>query len=598
MALEDYIPNIFGGTPTVYQGLLSSQEQAALEKRSNMAGLLGFGAALAQGMGGGGYPRSALQNILTAAAQGFSGAGQTYQAGVGQIADVQKLQQSRAQLEAINRVLQDPNIDDATKAYIRANPGEGLKLLSERSQFQKAREAYMPTAAPTPTPTPAAVEGGMPPVEVTGNPEIARLETQIQGALADAQAYSSLRRPTEAEASARLADRLRERQQQLSAAETNLDVRIQNAPESFKEQYKTLKSLRDSLKPQDFVSALQKIDADVAQSQKQYKFDGLPGNFAVRMFGTNDMTKLSPQQNDLVLRFANAPTQADQTKIVIDAQKLQFETGMWVPVPMSREQMLGGQAQPPGATTSQVPAVAPPSVAPKATIAPSATAVSQAPVAAPVTTTQEARQVVKDIKTPVVDINVTPLIKQPDSKVPPKTKQDLLTKQSSSVGLAGYALKNVVDARDSAEKLLSNPAYIDSLTGVMSPYMANVQTTDAFTANQLLKNLLGRAFVNELSQMRQASPTGGAVGNVAVAEMDSLSKIQSALTVGMKKDEFIKQLQQYINVSNRAIKTIPNEYARTYGYSGEFDDLLKGTVVEQNAPASELPSGVKVKRVR
>jgi|LakMenEpi03Aug12_release.lakeMendotaPanAssembly.Ray.scaffolds.fasta_scaffold03436_13 hypothetical protein len=590
MAIEDYIPNIFGGTPTVYQGLLSPQEQASLEKRANLAGLLGSVASLAQGMGGGGYPRSPTQNILTAIAQGFSGAGQTYQAGIGQLAEVQKLQQSRMQLDAINKVLQDPNVDDATKAYIRANPAEGLKLLSERSQFQRAREAYMPTPAPTAPAAPAPVEGGMPPVTVTGNPEIARLETQIQGALADAQAYSSLRRPTEAEASARLADRLRERQQQLSAAETNLDVRIQNAPESFKEQYRTLSSLRDSLKPQDFVSALQKIDADVAQSQKQYKFEGLPGNFAVRMFGTNDMTKLSPQQNDLVLRFANAPTQADQTKIVIDAQKLQFETGVGVNVPVSREQLLGGQTQPVVAPTAQAPAVAPPSVAP------SVTAVSQAP--APVTTPQEARQVVKDIKTPVVDINVTPLIKQPDSKVPPKTKQDLLTKQSSSVGLASYALKNVVDARDSAEKLLSNPAYLDALTGMTAPAMKNVPGTDAYTANQLVNNLLGRAFVNELSQMRQASPTGGAVGNVAVAEMDSLSKIQSSLTVGMKKDEFIKQLKQYINVSNRAIKTIPNEYARTYGYSGEFDDLLKGTVVEQNAPAAQVPSGVKVKRVR
>jgi hypothetical protein len=65
MALEDYVPNIFGGTPTVYQGLLSPQEQASLEKRSNLAGLLGFGAALAQGMGGGGYPRSALQALVS-----------------------------------------------------------------------------------------------------------------------------------------------------------------------------------------------------------------------------------------------------------------------------------------------------------------------------------------------------------------------------------------------------------------------------------------------------------------------------------------------------------------------------------------------------
>jgi hypothetical protein len=64
----------------------------------------------------------------------------------------------------------------------------------------------------------------------------------------------------------------------------------------------------------------------------------------------------------------------------------------------------------------------------------------------------------------------------------------------------------------------------------------------------------------------------------------------------MKRDEFETQLKQYINVSNRAIKTIPNEYARTYGYNGEFDDLLRGTVVETGGQAA--PQGVKVKRIR
>jgi hypothetical protein len=163
MALEDYIPNIFGGTPTIYQGLLSPQEQASLEKRSNLAGLLGFGAALAQGMSGGGYPRSALQNILTAAAQGFSGAGQTYQAGIGQLAEVQKLQQSRAQINAINQLLQDPRVanDPMMQAYIRANPAEAIKYFAEMAPI---REAISPTpslispvapmAAPAPQPVP------------------------------------------------------------------------------------------------------------------------------------------------------------------------------------------------------------------------------------------------------------------------------------------------------------------------------------------------------------------------------------------------------------------------------------------------------------
>jgi hypothetical protein len=163
MALEDYVPNIFGGTPTVYQGLLSPQEQASLEKRSNLAGLLGFGAALAQGMSGGGYPRSALQNILSAAAQGFAGAGQTYQAGIGQLAEVQKLQQSRAQINAINQLLQDPRVanDPMMQAYIRANPAEAIKYFAEMAPI---REAISPTpslispiapmAAPAPQPAP------------------------------------------------------------------------------------------------------------------------------------------------------------------------------------------------------------------------------------------------------------------------------------------------------------------------------------------------------------------------------------------------------------------------------------------------------------
>lgn len=655
MAIEDYIPNIFGSTPQAYQGLLTPQQSSALEKRANLAGLLGFAGALAQGMSPQGYQRSALQNILTAAGAGFGGAGQTYEAGIGQLANLQKLQQSQAQIDAINQLAQDPAIagDPAMMAYLRANPAEAIKYLAETRQFQRAREAAMPT---TPSPSPAApatptstfrgikageqvgdigftlgkegqlesMAGGLTsglapsrmgltgtggvgltgrgemlptvsapeptrlaPVAVTGNPEIARLETLIQRGLVDASVYSDLRRPQDAEATLRSVERLRERQQQLMAADIDLNQRINTAPNAmFKEQYTTLNSLRDSLKPKEFMDALQKIDTAVLESGKQFKFDGVAGNFAYRMFGTNDMTKMTPAQMDLVLRYQNAPTQADQTNIAIQARKLLEETGAAVPVPVSRESMIGN-------VTPTVPAAAPPEVT---TTAPVATTTRVTPRPEPAVKA-EAKQIVKEVNAPVVDVKVTPLIKKPDSVVTPEAKKKLLLTQPSTIALSNYALKNVVDARDAAQKLLDNPAYIDSLTGLTAPLMVKVPDTDAFTANQLMQNLLGRAFVNEISQMRNASPTGGAVGNVAVAEMDSLSKIQSSLVVGMKKDELIKQLKQYINVSNRAIKTIPNEYARTYGYNGEFDDLLQGTVVERpETPA--LPQGVKVRKVR
>ena len=168
MALEDYIPNIFGGTPTIYQGLLSPQEQTALEKRSNIAGLLGSVAALAQGMGAGGAPRSAFQNIANALAAGYGGAGQTFQAGVGQLAEVQKLQQSRAQITAINQLLQDPRVanDPMMQAYIRANPAEAIKYFAEMAPLQQALTGA-PSAAPAPTaPTPAAAMAA-PQTEIT-----------------------------------------------------------------------------------------------------------------------------------------------------------------------------------------------------------------------------------------------------------------------------------------------------------------------------------------------------------------------------------------------------------------------------------------------
>lgn len=611
MAIEDYIPNIFGSAPTMYQGLLNPKDQAALERRANLGGLLGAVGALAQGMSPQGYRRSPLQNVLTALGAGFAGAGQTYESGINQMANVQKLQQSQAQMQAINQLLQDPEIakDPAAVAYIRSNPADAIKYFSEMRMFQRERERGMPSAVTTA----ATTTGGLPTTEVSGNvQEIANLERQIQGALADARAFSGLRDPVKAEASARVADRLRERQQQLMAAETNLTPRIANAPESYKEQYRTLQSLRESLKPQEFITALQKIDTEVAQSRKQFKFEGLAGNFAYQMFGTNDMTQLNPEQNALVLKFANAPTEADQTKIILDAQKLKFETGAGVPIPTSREEMINRGAVPPAATTvptstmagrnidylqalareeGQPPAPSVSRAMPREAVAPRVTAVEP-------TTVSEVKQVVKDIKKPLVDATKRPLIDQPDSIVPPKLKQELLMKQPSTVALASYALKNVRDARDSAQKLLDNPGYIDALTGTLSPLTVNAPGFDPYTANQLLNNLLGRAFVNELSQMRNASPTGGAVGNVAVAEMDSLSKIQAALKVGMKKDEFTKQLKQYINVSNEALKRIPQEYALTYKYGGEFDDLLRGTVVEQNAPAAEVPAGVKVRKVR
>ena len=183
MAIEDYVPNIFGGVPVGYEGLLGADQSAALQKRSNLAGLLGFGAALAQGMGAGGARRSALQNVLTAAAQGFSGAGQTYEAGINQLLNRQKIMQSQYQMQAIEQLLQDPRVknDPTMQAYIRANPAEAIKFLAENAPIQQALAgltappsvSVAPAAAAMATPSGATAvpqDGQLPAVTVEGKP--------------------------------------------------------------------------------------------------------------------------------------------------------------------------------------------------------------------------------------------------------------------------------------------------------------------------------------------------------------------------------------------------------------------------------------------
>lgn len=187
MAIEDILSKLpFASTPEIYQGLLKPEQAAALERRANLGGLLGFAGALAQGMSPQGYRRSALQNILTAAGAGYGAAGQTYESGIGQIANLQKLQQSQAQIDAINQLLKDPAVanDPMMVAYIRANPGEAIKYFAEMAPLQKAiaggtpapsvtpvARSVVPSAAAPAVPSPAAevsAEGALPPVTVQG----------------------------------------------------------------------------------------------------------------------------------------------------------------------------------------------------------------------------------------------------------------------------------------------------------------------------------------------------------------------------------------------------------------------------------------------
>lgn len=608
MAIGDYLSylnptnyNVFGVENPNYSGLLDTEQSKALSQRSNIAGLLGAAAALAQGMSKQGPRRSGVQNVLSALGAGYGASGQAYQGGIEQMANAQKLAQLKLQMEqnaqtqqAINNLLQDPAIasDPSAVAYIRSNPADAIKQYAEQRAFQRERESIkqnMFGAPPAPAQYLSQGEGAtLPSQAVGGNKEIAILEQQIQNSLADAAAYGARRDSTKQKAALESADKLREMQANLLVGDVDIRSRIENAPEAFKQQYKTIADLKEArvLKGKEFLDAIQKVDTAVQESGKQYRYDGNTGQYAYLMFGTNDATKLTPDQNRNILAFSNAPNQADLLNNAIAAQKLKAETGIGVPMPISREQYLKGQVTTPSASVSTVA----PSAEPAPAVQPTqARVVTPRPAPPPMANAPEPRvpanlqrtgEPTAAAPTALVDIgNKIPLIKQPDIKVPLKTKQKLLEEQGGATNATSYALTNIKDARDVAKSLLNNANYIKALSGPFAPKLTQLPIGDAYDAKQILDNLLGRSFVNEISEMRANSPTGGAVGNVAVAEMEALSKIRAALKVGMSEKELKNQLQTYINNADRALQGIPKRYAEIYGYEGQFDNVLSGTVI-------------------
>lgn len=270
MAIEDYIPNIFGSAPTAYQGLLGAEETKALQGRANLAGLLSAGAALAQGMGAQGSRRSALQNVLSAAAAGFGGSGQAYQAGIEQIAAAQKLGQSQQQIQAINKVLQDPNIDEATKAYIRANPSEGLKMLAEMQPIKQAiAGGQAPQVAPQAVPQVSiGGEGALPEQVVTAPKTIdSQLLSQKNRIIAENERLAAI--PSKI-----AQDRIKGNLDQIAAIDKQLDrtavtgfnfQAVEDAvPKQFKNRVRNLQQAAETgaISMADLTSRLQDIEKE------------------------------------------------------------------------------------------------------------------------------------------------------------------------------------------------------------------------------------------------------------------------------------------------------------------------------------------------
>lgn len=638
MDITDYIPNIFGqAAPSYLPGLLGAEETQNLQNRANVQGLLGAGLALAQGMSRTGPRRSAAENILGALAGGFGAAGGAYEQGVKNYMTQQQIAQTQlAQKQAKDRMASIEQIakeDPALARLIMLDPAEGAKQYALKQQIKsfapkgpvtpeslrsQAQGAYLmgnkplgdslieqagrleveqrlrPPVEAQPVPVEApmvqteAAPGALPGMVVTEKrgPDAQLFDRKSQ-LLAENRSLAGLKTKEARDTITGNLNEIKSIDDQLDRiARSSYDFTEleKSVPEKFKPQVRMLKEQvqTGAVSADAIASRVENIFTQVRESERGMKIDGLPGTYAQMKYKTSNQSELNPQQLADVIAFANAPTAEQYASLARESQRLQFETGRGSPVPRGRSDFLsvpftlGTQVSPeqqvapvtaqPVVTTPAQPTRREPAVVPAAPVVRS-TAEVKAPENAPEQTK------------PLYQYNKNAIINRSD--IPPKDKKDLLLKKPALESAVNYSLTSIIDARDAAQALLNNPQYIDSLTGRFSPLLvqSSILSQDAKTANDLLQNILTRSFVKEIQQMREASPTGGAVGSVTEREMEALSKVSASLSVGMNKDEFVRQLNNYLRIANRSISSIPREYSKTYGYSGEFDDLLTSSAV-------------------
>jgi hypothetical protein len=123
-------------------------------------------------------------------------------------------------------------------------------------------------------------------------------------------------------------------------------------------------------------------------------------------------------------------------------------------------------------------------------------------------------------------------------------------------------------------------------TGIVGVGAAKIPGTDAYTLKATLNTVVANLGFDKLQAMRDASPTGGALGQVAVKEIEFLQQTIASLDQGLSQEELAKNLGE-IKASYARLQKALNE---------SLSEKSATTKAPANVPASPAatPAGGSV----
>jgi hypothetical protein len=141
-----------------------------------------------------------------------------------------------------------------------------------------------------------------------------------------------------------------------------------------------------------------------------------------------------------------------------------------------------------------------------------------------------------------------------------------------------------------AKRLLANPALdniIGNVQGNIPETALSLLSQDAANALSDYNELLAVAGFQELQAMRDASPTGGALGQVSDSENRLLQQSAFASSRTQDEDKFKESLRTYIKRLEDSKARVEGAYDRTFG--SRFTPQRGGTAAAAPPTASAAP---------
>ena len=169
-----------------------------------------------------------------------------------------------------------------------------------------------------------------------------------------------------------------------------------------------------------------------------------------------------------------------------------------------------------------------------------------------------------------------------EQEVIPGSKTAIEMNRKQAQGRQGVTLATQnLDALDKAlGDLVSSPG-LPRITGTLMGGAPNV-TNEATDAQAKLDTIKAQTFVAALQAMRQASPTGGAVGQVTEKEGDKLENSLAALGQRQSTESFKSQVQIMRDRLKASRASIRNAYKEQFGE--ELPDTPKAAPAQPGAP--------------